>query len=193
MDFYATAAQVIPLLLLALAFEARGEFVPALTERQVRAFRDLRASRSKRTDEEILADLAPTLTEMGFDGDDIVGDPDTLTAIFDAADNHFAKRDRAAAHFLAGVLSIITLAILVGGEALALGALASDHKTTFTLTTIALSMLLGGVLIVYPLVLTQIRRAIGAEHQDAAVGTAVILVLLIAIGAVFNFVLSAHV
>src|SRR4051794_30333337 len=109
-SFYATAAQIIPVLFLALAFQARGGFFPSLLEEDWQKYRDRRAAGKTKapSDEE----MARRLEAAGHRLPTTREEMDALSHVLRREAERAADTGRA----IAGAISLSAMLVLVVGE-----------------------------------------------------------------------------
>jgi hypothetical protein len=172
LDFYATAAQVIPIIFFALAIELRG-FLRSPTEEMAQdlaAFRpraqqriaDANKRSLQRSKEEELA--RPLTPEESFELD-AQATAIAATVVQDTFDP-FERRFRIG-RVLAGIGSLIAISILVLGEAVALRVLERREGGSFESALVETALWIGAGLVVLPLIDTYIK-AIGKDIPFAA-------------------------
>ncbi len=151
-SLYSTAAQVIPVLFLALAFQARGGFFPSLLDEDWKRYRERREAGlvpPPTTDE-----MRTALQEAGHELPRSEAEMDRLFAVLKSEAETAAGKGRAAA----GVISLLGILVLVAGEAVSLGVLEDQRPTAVRETIVGAALLVGGALVLFPLIRQQFER-----------------------------------
>jgi hypothetical protein len=157
LDFYSTAAQVIPLLFITLAIDLRG-FVVSPLDRMVVAWTEVRGEHEPqlvKAEAEVKMAERKVALERELSPEEvfkIVEDATrTVRASFDSAENPFREKARQA-RLAAACLSVFAMLALILGEAIALRVLEVGHGTQTASGIVESSLWLGAGLLCWRVV-----------------------------------------
>jgi hypothetical protein len=159
-EFYGVAAQVLPVMLLTLAFQMRGGIVPSPGEQQYEQLERLRPK---------LMEIAREAGKLWLpDVDESQLTPEQRLARAAEAEEWALRRtgedlERASqladrSRVISSAASIVVIAVLFVGEALALRVLLRGETTTGAQIIVESSLFLGAAMIAWPLIDSYVER-----------------------------------
>jgi len=162
LSFYQLTAQIIPVLFIALAFEAKRFFADPLSDEEALELYRRRTGFKPNSDEEVtrlwtwFQDHLESLPED--EREKVLADFTEVTSKSAERQDQGVRSIKRKSAVIAVGISLIAMLLLVVGEAVAVSVSAGGHPSDFKMGVIGLAIAAGGYLIVLPLVQRQVQH-----------------------------------